>query len=631
MEMKHHASDINFIRTHPRTNHLKKIITCYETIIIKVNDAIGGKADRISLVDPNGTRSARSCEQLISDGYAPVQLRCEYLHGEGDHRAGFDEAFYMKVAGLSNITNRTCKSMDGINLEGEALPLCAFEPLLKPNTCNSEEDSTMTFADAQSACSKIGARLCNTADLIGNPFAAVAKKDCIYTPNEGTLSQCETREPMKIRAENAEPGTAGHIEMLYANDCELRADETGLSGNSVPDDRVSVFVSGPSNSQQCNLKPVIIPISSNDIVSANFCSSKGYLLVGNAQNCRRALGILYPNIELPSDDIFITQYSDRFTVPMGCSDSMGSGRFNNFGVSHNPGTGNVVCLGTSESEPRSHGNKDARPRITAPSGNQHDFIPFWIDGQLGPAFHGSSCDSSTPSRRKCKAGFPNQKPPDMAHDGVASSQSYTDVCSRYTGEVSPSSPSPSFVASSNAAPGNTRYSGQAMCSRYISTKNHDERTDQSSYPDRQDCTTHNVDGDVWSARGSCLCEKDRVPDAPIHFTFTSGYANGRRMCRDYSKKSDDIYTSEACETAVRNFMLAIYNQQMADEIVFGVANEYDNTIPYGCSVNLDEKKAYFRGKSFVSLWTAWDLYYKQREWAGIIPDNSCTEMAFNGA
>ena len=80
------------------------------------------------------------------------------------------ERFYMEVAGFSNIKNRTCTSMDGIDMTSATLPLCAFEPLKSPHTCNTEADSTLTYEDAKSACSEAGARLCDTADLIGNPL-----------------------------------------------------------------------------------------------------------------------------------------------------------------------------------------------------------------------------------------------------------------------------------------------------------------------------------------------------------------------------------------------------------------------------------------------------------------------------
>ena len=76
-------------------------------------------------------------------------------------------------------------------------------------------------------------------------------------------------------------------------------------------------------------------------------------------------------------------------------------------------------------------------------------------------------------------------------------------------------------------------------------------------------------------------------------------------------------------------MLAEYNQDLANEIVFSLADRNDNTIPHGCSVNLLEKRAYFREVNVIK-WSSWDRFYKKYEWEGIIPDNSCSEWAFNG-
>ena len=162
-------------------------------------------------------------------------------------------------------------------------------------------------------------------------------------------------------------------------------------------------------------------------------------------------------------------------------------------------------------------------------------------------------------------------------DFQTSTSTRESTCTQYRGQI----PSTSDASSANS-PGNTRSSGQAPCSRFISSEGSNEATNRNLYPSRHSCPTNNADGGVWSARGSCLCENvDGSVNliAPPHFTNSDGINNGQRMCEDPVKMTD-VATAEECKEAVQTLVLAEHGNDLANEIVFHEESYAFKSVPW---------------------------------------------------
>jgi hypothetical protein len=124
----------------------------------------------------------------------------------------------------------------------------------------------------------------------------------------------------------------------------------------------------------------------------------------------------------------------------------------------------MVCLKSAAAS-----GHNGRPRIRDAGSYAHqpDFIPFWIDGALGPKFKNTACDASaesTATRHECTAGFPSAEPDEsIGNSGVETNlDSASGTCSGYVGLGDTASSGNEFAFK---APGNTRASAQVCVSR----------------------------------------------------------------------------------------------------------------------------------------------------------------------
>ena len=98
--------------------------------------------------------------------------------------------------------------------------------------------------------------------------------------------------------------------------------------------------------------------------------------------------------------------------------------------------------------------------------------------------------------------------------------------------------------------------------------------------------------------------------APPHFTNSDGINNGQRMCEDPVQKTTDVATAEECKEAVQAFVLVEHGNDLANEIVFHEVSYEFKSVPHGCSINLAEKKAYWRSdRVYISRRAEWDYWY----------------------